>query len=139
MTAANVALIPLQCEFLSVRGLSDVQVIASEIQDSTNADLRVRVVATMFDKRTLHAQDVLREARHALPGLVFETIIPRTISLAESPACGQSVLRYAPESKGAEAYRSLAYEVLAEDAGYGSPSRQEFEMSITEERVAVPA
>src|SRR5437762_570945 len=83
LTAANVALMPLQCEYLAVRGLADVQVIASEIQDSTNADLRVRVVATMFDKRTLHAQDVLREAKLALPGLVFETIIPRTISLAD--------------------------------------------------------
>ncbi len=139
MTAANVALIPLQCEYLSVRGLADVQVIASEIQDSTNADLRVRVVATMFDKRTLHAQDVLKEARHALPGLVFDTIIPRTISLAEAPACGQTIMRYAPDSRGAEAYRSLANEILNEDEGYGSPSRQDSIVTSVIERVPVAA
>src|SRR5436189_213900 len=69
MTAANVALVPLQCEFLSLRGLADVQEIAGAIQETTNRNLRLRVVATMFDRRTIHANDVLSEARNALPGL----------------------------------------------------------------------
>ena len=120
LTAADVALVPLQCEFLSLRGLADVQEIAAAIQETTNPGLRLRVVGTMFDKRTIHAQDVLREARSALPGLVYETVIPRTVRLAEAPATGQTILEYAPDSNGAYAYRMLAQEVAQEDREYGA-------------------
>lgn len=120
LTAAHVALVPLQCEFLSLRGLADVQEIAAAIQETTNPNLRMRVVGTMFDKRTIHAQDVLREARTALPGLVYETVIPRTVRLAEAPATGQTILEYAPESNGAYAYCALAQEILQEDREYGA-------------------
>jgi chromosome partitioning protein len=123
MTAADVALVPLQCEFLSLRGLADVQEITASIQETTNRNLRLRVVATMYDKRTLHAQDVLREARRALPGLVYETVIPRTVRLAEAPAVGQTILQYAPDSNGAYAYRALAQEVLQEDQAYAASRR----------------
>lgn len=123
MTAADVALVPLQCEFLSLRGLADVQEIAAAIQETTNPGLRMRVAATMHDKRTIHAADVLREARIALPGLVYETVIPRTIRLAEAPAVGQTILEFAPESNGAYAYRLLAKEVLGEDNEYGETRR----------------
>lgn len=120
LTAANVAMVPLQCEFLSLRGLADVQEIAATIQETTNPNLRMRVVATMFDKRTIHANDVLREAQSALPGLVYETVIPRTVRLAEAPAVGKSILDYAPESTGTFAYRALAQEVMLEDSVYGT-------------------
>ncbi len=123
MTAANVALVPLQCEFLSLRGLADVQEIAGAIQETTNRSLRLRVVATMFDRRTIHANDVLSEARNALPGLVYETVIPRTVRLAEAPATGQTIFEYAPESNGSFSYRALALEILTEDAGYGTTER----------------
>ncbi len=123
LTAARVALVPLQCEFLSLRGLADVQEIAATIQESTNPDLRLRVVATMFDKRTVHARDVLEEARNALPGLVYETVIPRTVRLAECPAAGMTILEYAPDSNGTFAYCALAQEILAEDNGYGTTER----------------
>lgn len=123
LTAANVALVPLQCEFLSLRGLSDVQEIAAAIQETTNPDLRLRVVGTMFDKRTIHANDVLREARSALPGLVYETVIPRTVRLAEAPATGQTIMEYAPDSNGAYAYCALSQEILQEDMGYGETRR----------------
>lgn len=123
LTAADVALVPLQCEFLSLRGLADVQEIASAIQETTNPGLRMRVVGTMFDKRTIHANDVLREARVALPGLVYETVIPRTVRLAEAPATGQTVLEYAGDSNGAFAYRMLAKEVIEEDREYGATRR----------------
>jgi chromosome partitioning protein len=113
----------LQCEFLSLRGLADVQEITATIQESTNPHIRLRVVATMFDRRTIHAQDVLREARTALPGLVFETVIPRTIRLAEAPAMGQTILEFAPDSNGAFAYRTLASEIIQEDSSYASPRR----------------
>jgi chromosome partitioning protein len=123
LTAAHVALVPLQCEYLSLRGLADVQEISSAIQDSTNPDLRLRVVATMFDKRTVHANDVLREARSCLPGLVYESVIPRTIRLAEAPAVGKTILEYAPDSNGAYAYCALAKEIMEEDQGYGTTRR----------------
>ncbi len=123
LTAAEVALVPLQCEFLSLRGLADVREIAGEIQSTTNPNLRLRVVATMYDKRTVHARDVLEEARSALPGLVYETVIPRTVRLAEAPATGQTILEYAPDSNGAFSYRALAQEILEEDRGYGTPQR----------------
>lgn len=137
MTAADVAVVPLQCEFLSLRGLADVQEIAAAIQETTNPDLRMRVVATMFDKRTIHANDVLREARTALPGLVYETVIPRTIRLAEAPAMGQTILEYAPDSNGAFAYRALAQEILQEDSGYGTTRRHP--SGATEPAFARPA
>lgn len=123
LTAADVALVPLQCEFLSLRGLADVQEISGAIQESTNPDLRMRVVATMYDKRTIHANDVLREARRALPGLVYDSVIPRTVRLAEAPATGQSILEYAPDSNGSYAYCALAQEIIQEDNGYGTTSR----------------
>ena len=123
MTAAQVALVPLQCEFLSLRGLADVQEIAAAIQETTNPGLRMRVVATMFDRRTLNARDVLDEARNALPGLVYETVIPRTVRLAEAPATGQTIFEYAPESNGAFGYQALAQEILMEDGGYGTTER----------------
>lgn len=123
LTAAHVALVPLQCEFLSLRGLADVQEITAAIQETTNPNLRLRVVGTMFDKRTIHANDVLREARTALPGLVYETVIPRTIRLAEAPATGQTILEYAPESNGAYAYLALGQEILQEESVYGTPER----------------
>jgi len=123
LTAAHVALVPLQCEFLSLRGLSDVQEIALTVRDTTNPHLRMRVVATMYDRRTIHAQDVLREARAALPGLVCESIIPRTVRLAEAPAVGQTILEYAPDSNGAFSYRALAQELLAEDGAHEKTGR----------------
>lgn len=123
MTCAHLALVPLQCEFLSLRGLADVQEIAETVKDSTNPCLKLRVVATMFDKRTIHANDVLREARTALPGLVCEAVIPRTIRLAEAPAVGQTILEYAPESNGAFGYRALALELLEEDSRHATTRR----------------
>ncbi|HSV73740.1 MAG TPA: ParA family protein [Chthonomonadales bacterium] len=123
LTAAQVALVPLQCEFLSLRGLSDVQEIALTVRETTNPHLRMRVVATMFDRRTIHAQDVLREARAALPGLVCQSVIPRTVRLAEAPAVGQTILEYAPDSNGAFGYRALAQELLAEDGSHEKTRR----------------
>ncbi len=125
LTAAHVALVPLQCEFLSLRGLADVQEVTSVIRETTNPGLRVRILGTMFDKRTIHAADVLRTAREAMPGLVYETVIPRTVRLAEAPATGQTILEYAPESNGAYAYQMLAQEVLQEDSGYGTTGRDQ--------------
>ncbi len=105
-------------------GNARMQEIAAAIQETTNPGLRMRVVGTMFDRRTLHAADVLAEARNALPGLVYQTVIPRTIRLAEAPAAGQTIFEYAPDSNGAFAYSALAQEILTEDSGYGTTERR---------------
>jgi chromosome partitioning protein len=123
LTASNVVLVPLQCEFLSMRGLHDMKEITAIIRDSTNADLQLRVLGTMFDKRTLHANSVLQQAHAELPGLVYQTVIPRTIRLAEAPATGQTIFEYAPESNGAYAYSMLAQEVLQEEMKDGTTAR----------------
>src|ERR1041385_6762608 len=123
LTAASVVLVPLQCEFLSMRGLQDMKDIFEVIRETTNPTLRLRVLGTMFDKRTIHANQVLQEAHAALPGLVFQTVIPRTVRLAEAPASGKTILEYAPESNGAYAYCMLAQEILQEEREYGAQDR----------------
>ena len=123
LTAADVVLVPLQCEFLSMRGLHDMTDITGIIRDTTNPALRLRVLGTMFDKRTLHATSVLQEANRDLPGLVYQTVIPRTIRLAEAPASGKTILEYAPESNGAYAYCMLADEILQEERTHGTTAR----------------
>ncbi|HLJ55880.1 MAG TPA: ParA family protein [Chthonomonadaceae bacterium] len=120
LTASDVVLVPLQCEFLSMRGLHDMKDITAIIQDTTNRGLKLRVLGTMFDKRTLHANAVLQEANRDLPGLVYQTVIPRTIRLAEAPAAGKTIFEYAPESNGAYAYSMLAQEILQEVTDYGT-------------------
>jgi chromosome partitioning protein len=123
LTASDVVLVPLQCEFLSMRGLHDMKDITAIIRESTNPSLELRVLGTMFDKRTLHANAVLQEAHNDLPGLVYQTVIPRTIRLAEAPAAGQTIFEYAPESNGAYAYSMLAQEILQEEALNGTRAR----------------
>jgi chromosome partitioning protein len=123
LAAANVVLVPLQCEFLSLRGLRDMEDIAAVIRESVNPTLQLRVLATMFDKRTVHANNVLQEANATLPGLVYQTVIPRTIRLAEAPANGKTILEYAPESNGAYAYCMLAQEILQEERKHGATGR----------------
>jgi chromosome partitioning protein len=123
LTASNVVLVPLQCEFLSMRGLNDMEDISAIIRETTNPALRLRVLGTMFDKRTLHANSVLQEAHTILPGLVYQTVIPRTIRLAEAPASGMTIFEYASESNGAYAYSMLANEILQEETNHGTPER----------------
>jgi chromosome partitioning protein len=106
-----------------MRGLHDMKDITAIIRDTTNPGLQLRVLGTMFDKRTLHANSVLQEAHTELPGLVYQTVIPRTIRLAEAPATGKSILEYAPESNGAYAYCMLAQEILLEERKHGTTVR----------------
>jgi chromosome partitioning protein len=106
-----------------MRGLLDMKDITAIIRESTNPGLKLRVLGTMFDKRTLHANAVLQEAHQDLPGLVYQSVIPRTIRLAEAPASGQTIFEYAPESNGAYAYSMLAQEILQEEAMNGTRAR----------------
>lgn len=113
MIAAHSVLIPLQSEFFALEGLSQLMLTIREVRQTANPGLRVEgVVLTMFDARNNLSQQVEKDARDNLGALVFETRIPRNVRVSEAPSFAQPVLDYDPMSKGAEAYRDLAKEIL---------------------------
>jgi chromosome partitioning protein len=109
-------IIPVQCEYLPLEGLSQLNQTLDRVRNAIYPDLKVRgVVLTMFDARTNLSNDVVNEVRRHFSDLVFATIIPRTVRLAEAPSYGQPISVYAPNSGGALAYAALAREVLEGD------------------------
>lgn len=109
-------IIPVQCEYLPLEGLSQLNQTLDRVRSAIYPDLKVRgVVLTMFDARTNLSNDVVNEVRRHFSDLVFATIIPRTVRLAEAPSYGQPISVYAPNSGGALAYAALAREVLEGD------------------------
>jgi chromosome partitioning protein len=116
LAASDGVLIPVQCEYLALEGISQLMNTLQRIRHGLYPELRIRgVVLTMFDGRTRLASDVVSEIRRFFPSQVFESIIPRSIRLAEAPSYGQPINIYAPESSGAHAYQSLAREILVGD------------------------
>jgi len=116
LTAAGSVLVPLQCEYYALEGLSQLVATINLVRDHLNPDLALRgVVLTMFDSRTLLSAGVRDEARRHLDGSVYDTIIPRSVRLSEAPSYGLPIALYRPESKGAEAYAALAREFLARE------------------------
>ncbi len=116
VAAQDGVIIPVQCEYLALEGLGQLTKTISRVRGALFPELRVRgVVLTMFDGRTNLANDVVNEVKRYFPGQVFDTIIPRSIRLAEAPSFGQPISVYAPHSTGAEAYNALAREVLAQE------------------------
>jgi chromosome partitioning protein len=114
LVAADEVLIPIQCEYYALEGLSQLMESVSLIRRKLNPDLRIGgVLLTMFDARTNLAAQVAAEIRRHFPQEVFATVIPRSVRLAEAPSFGQPVVTYDPSSKGAEAYVALAREVAA--------------------------
>ncbi len=112
LVAADEVIIPIQCEYYALEGLSQLLESIRLIQRQLNPSLKVGgVLLTMHDARTNLAVQVADEVRRHFPREVFATVIPRSIRLAEAPSFGQPVVTYDPTSKGAEAYRSLAEEV----------------------------
>lgn len=113
MAAKDGVIIPVQCEYLALEGLGQLTQTIQQVRSALYPDLRVRgVVLTMFDKRTNLANDVVEEVNNHFPKLVFDSIIPRSIRLAEAPSYGLPVSVYAPNSVGAKAYNALAKEIL---------------------------
>lgn len=113
MTAADSLLIPIQCEYYALEGLSQLVGSIKNIKKSLNPDLEIEgIVATMFDSRTNLSQQVLDEVKKHFPDKVFSTPIPRNVRLSEAPSYGQPIIKYDITSKGAEAYFSLAREVI---------------------------
>jgi chromosome partitioning protein len=114
LIAAHALIIPLQSEFFALEGLSQLLMSVREVRDLGNPDLRIEgVVLTMYDARNRLSLQVEEDARENLGELVFKTVIPRNVRISEAPSFAMPVLSYASRSKGAEAYRALAQEILA--------------------------
>ena len=114
LVAADALIIPIQCEYLALEGLSQLRNTVSIVKNKLNPNLYIAgIVMTMFDPRTRLASDIVREVRNHFPNEAFQTIINRNVRLSEAPSFGQSILDYDPTSPGALAYRSLAEEVMA--------------------------
>jgi chromosome partitioning protein len=114
LVASHAVLVPLQTEFFALEGLSQLMLTLREVRQSANPALRIEgVVLTMHDARNRLSQQVEADARANLGDLVFKTVIPRNVRVSEAPSYAQPVLSYDSASKGAEAYRALAAELLA--------------------------
>jgi chromosome partitioning protein len=114
LVAADGLIIPIQCEYLALEGLSHLLNTIQIVKNKLNPKLSIAgVVLTMFDQRTRLAGEIVREVREHFPQEVFQTIINRNVRLSEAPSFGQSILDYDASSPGAVAYRSLAEEVIA--------------------------
>jgi chromosome partitioning protein len=116
VAAADGAIIPVQCEYLALEGLSQLTQTIGRVRASFHPHLEIRgVVMTMFDGRTNLGNQVIDEVRRHFPGRVFASVIPRSIRLAEAPSHGIPISVYAPSSIGALAYQELAEEILKSD------------------------
>jgi chromosome partitioning protein len=113
LTAADGVIVPVQCEYLSLRGLIQLENTLTMIRDNLNPDVRITgILPTMFDGRTLHAREAVEILQENFGKLVFDTRIRKTIRYAEAPVKGTSVLKYDTKGNAAKAYRDLAGEVL---------------------------
>jgi chromosome partitioning protein len=116
LSAADGLLIPLQCEFYALEGLSKLLDSMRLVKTHLNPCLEVfGVLMTMYDRRMKLTQEVVGEVENFFGETAFKTYIPRTVRLSEAPSHGESILRYNSKGKGAEAYRSLAKEVVQRD------------------------
>lgn len=115
LAAADELLVPIQCEYFGLEGLSKIVQIVQDIRESgANPNLALEgIVMTMYDSRMNLAQQVVGDVRGYFENTVYQTVIPRTIRLGEAPSFGKSIIEYDPNGKGAEAYISLADEFLA--------------------------
>jgi chromosome partitioning protein len=113
LVAANGVIVPVQCEYLSLRGLVQLENTLSMIRENLNPNVDIMgILATMFDKRTMHAREAIEILKENFGDLVYDTRIRKTVRYAEAPVKGQSVLAYDPTGIAAETYRDLAKEVL---------------------------
>jgi chromosome partitioning protein len=117
LTCADSVLIPLECEYFSLRGVALLIDTIEKVRDRLNPSLAISgIVATMYDPRTVHTRDVRTRVVEAFGELVFNATINRTVRFPETTVAGEPITRWAPTSAGAEAYRHLAREVIAREA-----------------------
>jgi chromosome partitioning protein len=114
LTAANGVIIPLECEFFSLRGVALLIQTIDKVRERLNPQLELEgILATMYDGRTLHGREVLARVVEAFADKVFHTVINRTVRFPETTVAGEPITSFAPSSAGANAYRDLAREVVA--------------------------
>ncbi|MDQ3761730.1 MAG: ParA family protein [Actinomycetota bacterium] len=114
LTCADGVLIPLECEFFSLRGVALLMDTIDKVRERLNPKLTITgILATMYDPRTLHAREVMARVVEAFGDAVFDTVISRTVRFPETTVVGEPITRWAPKSAGAKAYRALAREVIA--------------------------
>lgn len=119
LTAADGILIPIQCEYYALEGLSQLLRVVRMVESSLNPELSLQgVVLTMYDGRTRLSRDVANEVRRHMGAKTYRTPIPRNIRISEAPSHGLPVTRYDPESAGARAYRLLAKEVVQREEAW---------------------
>jgi chromosome partitioning protein len=113
LTAAHSVLVPIQCEYYALEGLGQLLATIELVRGHLNPGLALKgIVLTMHDGRTSLSADVTAEVRRHLGAHVFETIVPRSVRLAEAPSYGQSIATYSPQSRGAQAYQAVTAELL---------------------------
>jgi len=118
LAAADSVLIPIQCEFFALEGVSELMDTIDRLRDSLQHPLKIEgILLTMFDERTNLARQVADDLREFFGKEVFRTVIPRSIRLAEAPSYGKPILLYDVRSRGAESYIKLAKEILENDQG----------------------
>lgn len=114
LVAADKLLVPIQCEFYALEGVTKLLDSMNRVKKMLNPSLDIfGIVMTMYDSRTNLSNQVVNEVRSYFGKTVFETMIPRTVKLSEAPSYGQPIIEYAPDNKGTEAYNNLAREVIA--------------------------
>ena len=117
LTAATKVIVPVQCEYLSMRGLVQLQNTLKMVQENLNPDVRIEgILPTMLDSRTVHAKEAVEILEENFGELVFKSRIRKAIKFAEAPVKGSSVLKYDPQGNAANYYRELAKEVLANES-----------------------
>jgi chromosome partitioning protein len=140
LVAAGEVLVPIQCEYYALEGVGQLLKNVQLIRSSLNAGLRLAgIVLTMYDARTKLAEEVENQVRGHFSGRVFKSVIPRSVRLAEAPSFGQPAALYDPKSKGAQAYRHLALEVLGKpDPSAQSPAPTPTSVDPARSPVAAP-
>jgi chromosome partitioning protein len=140
LVAAGEVLVPIQCEYYALEGVGQLLKNVQLIRSSLNAGLRLAgIVLTMYDARTKLAEEVENQVRGHFSGRVFKSVIPRSVRLAEAPSFGQPAALYDPKSKGAQAYRHLALEVLGKpDPSAQSPAPAPTSVEPARSPVAAP-
>lgn len=113
LVASDSVIVPVQCEYFSLEGLTQVLDIIDLVKQRMNTNLKIEgILFTMYDGRTKLAQDVVKSVKEILNEKIFNTLIPRNVRLAEAPSNGMTILNYDSDSAGAESYRKLAGELL---------------------------
>jgi len=116
LTAASSVMIPIQCEFYALEGVTQLMNTIQLVQRNLNPALKLEgAVMTMFDARTNLSNDVVSEVKKYFSAKMYNTIIPRNVRLSEAPSHGQPVIVYDPKSKGAQVYQELAQEVIGDE------------------------